>query len=358
MSQKNAVIELLRFVYASCIIFFHVSRFDLHTAMDTIVTLGPWNVCLFRMGNLSVEFFFVVSGYLMASSVYRVISSGQKSDVSIGEETCSYLFRKVRSIYPYYALAFSYIAVVVLLIDRDISYILKCLPSLIFLQRTGISEESFVSLAWYVSSMLMAMAVIYPLLKKYYYTFTTLIAPFGGLLLIGILIRMTGNLLGTLDWFGFTYKCNLRALAEIALGTCCFEISRRLQQISLSTVTRVILSLTAILCIPLSIAYMCSDSLEYNGQYLLMIMYMVTVIFSRAGILGSSDLLYRSRVFIYLGSLSVPMFFFQNIFRNLRTLLFKDMSNTAVFLFVYLDTILLSVVINLLIKRPGQAKPR
>ena len=167
MSQKNAVIELLRFVYASCIIFFHVSRFDLHTAMDTIVTLGPWNVCLFRMGNLSVEFFFVVSGYLMASSVYRVISSGQKSDVSIGEETCSYLFRKVRSIYPYYALAFSYIAVVVLLIDRDISYILKCLPSLIFLQRTGISEESFVSLAWYVSSMLMAMAVIYPLLKKY-----------------------------------------------------------------------------------------------------------------------------------------------------------------------------------------------
>lgn len=356
MNQKNAVIELLRFVYASCIIFFHVSRFDLHFATNTLYTLGPWNVCFFRMGNLSVEFFFVVSGYLMASSVYRKITAGQKSQLSIGEETCAFLFRKVRSIYPYYALAFSYIAAVMLIKDHDIASILRCLPSLLFLQRTGISEESFVSLAWYVSSMLMAMAVIYPLLKKYYYTFTTLIAPLGGLMLIGILIRMTGNLLGTLDWFGFTYKCNLRALAEIALGTCCFEISRRLQQVSLSTAARVILSLTAVLCIPASIAYMCSDSLDYNGQYLLMILYMVTVIFSRAGILGSSDLLYHSRLFIYLGSLSVPMFFFQNIFRNLLTMLFKDITIVPAVLFVYLDTILLSAIINLLIKRPGKVK--
>ena len=99
-----------------------------------------------------------------------------------------------------------------------------------------------------------------------------------------------------------------------------------------------------------------SDSLDYNGQYLLMILYMVTVIFSRAGILGSSDLLYHSRLFVYLGSLSVPMFFFQNIFRNLLTMLFKDITIVPAVLFVYLDTILLSAIINLLIKRPGKVK--
>lgn len=358
MNHKNAVIELLRFVFASCIIFFHVSRFDLHFANTTLFTIGPWNVNFFRLGNLSVEFFFVVSGYLMASSVYRKITSGQKSEISIGEEACAFLFKKVRAIYPCYALAFSYIAVVMLIRDHDLGGILRSLPSLLFLQRTGISEESFVSLAWYVSSMLIAMALIYPLLKKYYYTFTTLIAPLGGLLLIGILIKMTGNLLGTLDWFGFTYKCNLRALAEIALGTSCFEVARRIRQVRLGTGTRVFLSVSAFLCLPAAIAYMCSDNLNYNGQYLLMILFMTTILFSRVGYFGSCDFLYQSRLFTYLGSLSMPMFFFQNIFRSLLSMLFKDITIVPAVLFVYLGTIFLSVIIQFLFRSPVKAKAK
>lgn len=358
-SKRNAVIELLRFLAASSVLVFHVARSDLRFATKTIFTLGPWRANFFRMGNLGVEFFFVVSGYLMAYSVYKKVSAdgnaagsdSGRTSVSVGEETVVYVFRKVKALYPYYLSACILISAIWLLEGTKISSILKRLPSLLFLQRTGISEETFLGVTWYVSSMLIAMALIYPFLRKYYFTFTTLIAPLGGILMTGMLMKMTGNLLDAGEWFGFTYKCNLRALAEIAMGTTCFEISRRLENVTLSRSTRILLTASTVGIILLTPVYMCSDGLSFNGVFLLAVCYIVTVIFSRKGIWGDSDRLYGSRLFIYLGSLSVSVFFYQNLFRNLVPLFFKGASKGMTLLLIYVSTVLFSAFMNEVIGR-------
>lgn len=350
-SNKNAVIELLRFYYASSILIFHISRMDLNLSSKTLFVLGPWKANFFRMGNLGVEFFFVISGYLMASSVYRKISVTDKSQISIGEETAAFIFKKVKRLYPHYFFACLLMSVILLLEGSKISSMIKRLPSLLFLQKTGISEETFLRVTWFISSMLIAMAVIYPFLKKYYYTFTALIAPLGGILIVGFLMKNYGNLQNSFTWMGFTYKCNFRALAEIAMGTTCFEIGRRIKDLELTRRTRILLSAASIGFVLLTLICMCSGAAEYGGLFLLIICFIVTVSFSRTGFWGDCAPLYGSRLFIYLGSLSVSMFFYQDLFRNLVPRIFDGAPKKVLAILIYAGTVLFSMLANFLMDK-------
>ena len=70
MKQRNATIELMRFLFASSIIFFHIAG----TLWDRKLILfsgEEFKLTLFRNGYIGVEFFFLVSGFLMAKSIYR-----------------------------------------------------------------------------------------------------------------------------------------------------------------------------------------------------------------------------------------------------------------------------------------------
>ena len=66
MKQKNAAIDLLKFLFAMMILLFHGGK-NL-----------PGQVSLFPNGRIGVEFFFLVSGYLMAASAARLIKFGGK----------------------------------------------------------------------------------------------------------------------------------------------------------------------------------------------------------------------------------------------------------------------------------------
>ena len=58
--QKNAIIEFMRFLFASIIVLFHAGA-DAGIINQTYFILGI-EVSFFRYGYLGVEFFFVVSG--------------------------------------------------------------------------------------------------------------------------------------------------------------------------------------------------------------------------------------------------------------------------------------------------------
>lgn len=65
--------------------------------------------------------------------------------------------------------------------------------------------------------MLIAMAVLYPICRKFYFSFTSLFGLLLGILMTGALIQLNGNLAGTgQDWWAITFACNFRALGEIA----------------------------------------------------------------------------------------------------------------------------------------------
>ena len=89
----------------------------------------------------------------------------------------------------------------------------------------------------------------------------------------GALIQLNGNLAGTgQDWWAITFACNFRALGEIALGTVCYEASRRLSQISFSTGKRILFSLLQVAGYGLAFFYACCyTDRRFSGQVLLVL---------------------------------------------------------------------------------------
>ena len=95
MEQRNREVDFLRFVFA-VIIMLHHSRY----------VLGDEN-CLFLGGSLAVEFFFIVSGYLMMASILRAErrQSTGVTRAALGTETYHFLLRKIRAFLPEYLIA-------------------------------------------------------------------------------------------------------------------------------------------------------------------------------------------------------------------------------------------------------------
>ena len=75
--KRNNSIELLRFLFTAIIIFFHVNL-DLWDQDKVIAVIRGVPVTFFMHGNLGVEFFFLVTGYLLARSVHKKIQEDKE----------------------------------------------------------------------------------------------------------------------------------------------------------------------------------------------------------------------------------------------------------------------------------------
>ena len=134
MNKKNGTIELFRFVFASCVIFFHICT-EFWKQDKTIGYLGKYELTFFENGYIGVEFFFLVSGYLMASSIYRKLNCSAIEGVSIRsleEDTVVFLWRKVKAILPYYWPACILMTVFLVINGSDLVDIIRRIPSLFF----------------------------------------------------------------------------------------------------------------------------------------------------------------------------------------------------------------------------------
>ena len=94
--------------------------------------------------------------------------------------------------------------------------------SLLFM--AGIGSTTFNAVMWYLSSMLISMAILYPLIRKYPDNMTKIILPVAVILMLGYLYQNYGTLRSPTQWIGFTYKGNIRAISEISMGVIGYEI--------------------------------------------------------------------------------------------------------------------------------------
>ena len=377
--QKNGSVEFLRFVFTSIIIFFHINL-DLWDQKKVVAVIGDAPVTFFNHGNIGVEFFFLVTGWLMAKSIYsRYIqpkkschaessgkadradkaggtdqtkgagSTGGADNVGTGifTETMNFVMHKAHAIFPYYLFACALTPLVRLMTDRTLTltYFLNRLPSLFFLQRVGIGKP-FIGCTWYLSSMLIALVAAYPLCRRFYKTYTLLIAPVLCAVLLGAVIVLTGTLGDIGDWFFFTYKTNIRAFAEISMGATAFEITRRMQGRAYPTAVRFLFSFTALASLGLSLAYMCS---AMGGEYGLVVFYLlfvlVVIAFSGEGILCRAGFFSRP-FFSYLGRISLPMYVTQTLFRDSVPWYFARSSQWTQCILIYLGIIGLAVFLD------------
>ena len=341
--KRNSLIELIRFIFASVILLFHAGSDA--GILNNIYHIGGLEVTFFKYGYLGVDYFFIVSGYLMAREAFN--KSSKNNDYSkLGKETVDFLLKKIRSIMPIYLVACVLVSLYFLVNGKDSIFIVERLPSLLFIQRSGIVEKEFIGLAWYLSSMLLCMAILYPLLRKHNQIFSLIYGPLFGVLIIGYLINTTGSLSGVSDWIGVTYKCNYRAFAELSFGAACFEISRRIGERKWKNGKKFLFSLSATLFTLLSVAATLSANRIFNdGCILLCMCVFVTIFFGEVGFFSQTRALYNNKVFIYLGKLSMPMFLLQNVLHYWVSYVYQGRSIVLKISIVYLGTILLSVIV-------------
>lgn len=207
--------------------------------------LGASDNYIFPSGAICVEFFFLVSGYLMAQSVFKMppLRPG-----SLGRDTLAFMRKKIRALCPNYYIAWFigfivYITANNLLNFTDImKTFFRCIYELTFLTLSGLIYIRINGAVWYISAMLLMMFLIYPLLRKYYEFFTNVLAPLIAIFLLGYMMKTFGHLRTGTQWLNFTYKGNLRAMAELCIGISLYPVSQKLKRLSLTGIPRIFLS--------------------------------------------------------------------------------------------------------------------
>lgn len=331
---KNGKIELLRFVFSAVILLYH-SFFVLGGGKANI---GGVKVSPGAHGGMCVEFFFLLSGLLMAKSVRKQWlasrqpdENGERRRVSILKETALFLKKKIKPLLPYHIPAFFALLVIEFIfrigsVKEGALLTVKMLPNLFFLQMTGLDfatsgvHNNINGIEWYISAMLVAMAVIYPFLRKWYNVVSKAAAPVALAILAYLYAVGGGQLTGVRVWNGFVYRGMLRGLAEVLLGIVAFEISEWIVRVCRDGKGRGLLTaLEAVLYLAF-LVYVNIDT--FKGEFAALAMLFVALPITFSHLTAGSDR-FDNKTCGYLGAVSLPIYMTQLIGINLSDYLLK-----------------------------------
>lgn len=348
---RNGKIDLLRFVFCIGVILHHI---ELILGEDSPVrgyfTLG-------RQGYIGVEFFFLVSGWLLARKLASLDARPHDLD-TLGGETYRFLWSKLKPVLPYH-LIFSASMLVLWGICYPKAFgdiVLARIPTLFFLHRIGITgaePKDIMGIEWYVFSMVLGMALLYPLGRRYKRTFRSL-APIAGLLICGYLMIETGCL-GNVDHIvGFTYKCNWRAVGDLMIGMGCYEATCALDRKTFSRWGRLLLAALEIACFCLVWLYICGSLDQKYDMYALVLLAVgVTLAFSGKGV-GAGWKLFASPVFAWLGGISLPVYLAQAPFLSFVPVFMKGADKGAWLWVMLLGPVICGILTHFLVTVPAR----
>lgn len=184
-TQRNTAIDCLRVVFAALIVLAH-----------TVFLLAEGEATICRGGYISVEFFFIVSGYFMALDAQKLSAS----DMTPGDKTFGIMKRRIKGILPDFLFA--------LLVGVAIrSAVLKAPPAqflknalnsvwiALFMESTGIQHFAVMGQAWFLSALMLVMPLCLLFLTRGNGAgFRKVAAPLLFALILGYLSGTVGNL--------------------------------------------------------------------------------------------------------------------------------------------------------------------
>lgn len=192
-----------------------------------------------KYGFLGVEFFFLITGYLLAATVYR--DQRPFSSETIGSELWAFIRHKVGGFLPYllvgWILSLSFKAVQTNGTLFQVSNLRGCFFDLLLLKEAGLPYYDVVGVNWYLSSMIIAIFLIYPVFRWRKNLFSLVVAPAVGLILLGSLFMDYKSLAHGVAPLpnGFITRGTTRAIAEILLGVAAYQLSKYVSKLDLDT---------------------------------------------------------------------------------------------------------------------------
>ena len=315
--NRNGKVEFMRFVFSVIIILFHCHR----TLDFEYWMIGDYGIAALDRGYFGVEFFFLVTGFLMARSIFAKLmrlSSGKDTPVDLGQQTFRYFLKKYMSIFPYHVISFT-LLVIVRLFTREIwgraddvlQFFFDSVPEFFFLQKFGFTYTNVDVIEWFISAMLIAILLLYPIAFRFYSMFTRVIAPLLSLWILGIMQYNYGTFSNQTRWLGFGYACVFRAIAEIALGMSLYEASRFIGRYFHSERTRNIFTALEIFGFLLASVYSLSCyTSRYETHVLLFLA--ISIMLTFTGQTRGNRLFDKPFVY-WLGKMSMPIYLCQLI---------------------------------------------
>ena len=230
--KRNGYIDIIKFVFAILIAEFHL------------------NSGLFLGGRLAVEGFFMITGYFMIGSIER----DKHPEEKLGVSTVKFMSRKFSSLFPYLFVS-TILASIVYTVIRKHTFTqwLASVPLLMFdifpLHNAGFRGEYVCGISWYLSSMFIALAILYPLCRKFRDNFILTVCPLITLLVYGFLSHYYGNIAVGVDFFKETVLNTgvMRALAGISLGAILYKICYALKDKKVTVAGRILFTVAEIL---------------------------------------------------------------------------------------------------------------
>lgn len=296
--KRNGAVDFWKFVFSVVIMCFHSLYFA-----------GSEKYVFFDGANM-VEYFFLVSGFLMAASVMK--EGTQSPQPPVWKSTWQFLFHKIKSMCPEYYVAWAVsflikqVAGGLLPLHLIAKHAVLSIWELLFLRMAGFNDYNANGATWYISAMLAAMLLLLPLFYKQKEFFLHMLAPVLAVGLIGYLYATEKTMRGNTDWMGICYKGLLRALGVLCLGCVCYLVCQKMKEIPFTPFAKALLSFAETGgC--LFALYWTYGHATSKMQFIVLLLFAaaVTISFSHQGLFAP---LYDRPAVYWLGRFSFPLF--------------------------------------------------
>ena len=279
-------------------------------------------MAFFPHGAMGVEFFFLLTGIFLAQSLDKQLQRAEKKTNAFAD-TGRYFWKKYSSTFPQHLVAFVVLfGVTVLAHLNDAGWsawerFKAAIPSLFLIQMTGIRGKPLNHIEWYLSSMLIAILIVYFLCRLNFKVVTRYVAPVISVLLLLWMWRSGHSLTGVtkeMKLFSgmFIYKGNIRAIAEIFLGAFVYSFGKYgLTPLGEKTGKAVRMVLTALEWLMYGGAVVITIlTVPYRYEFLALAFILGGVILSFSGLTYSGKL-FDNAVCYFLGKITLPVYLSQ-----------------------------------------------
>ena len=296
--KKNCVTEILRFVLSIFVVGYHTR---------SIVDYGSNS--LFQFGYFAVEFFFILSGFLLARSLERAYTAER---FRLLPDTGRFMWRKIKSFLPFHLVAVVLMMIVIAAFDTS-SFAARMESGWtgIFLLQSAVvwtTCEGIIMPEWYLSTMLLVMLIIYPcavLLGRKIKNKVWIPV----ILLVGLAVIAVAVGFGVQWRFTWNFSVDLRGFGEICLGMLCYYLCRHISGKTVSKGGRTALAVTEGVCYAAAFVLMCLpfDIIGTIGIPLVIVLSAVAVTISFSGH-GLSSAKLSEKICLKMGALSLPLY--------------------------------------------------
>ena len=323
--------EFYRFFFVCVIYILHIRNYDELGAYDNV----------FAGGYLAVEFFFILSGFLMAKKCQKEQENAQK-DAIPEFQSVKFFASRYKRLMPQYL-----ISIVVLLVANSFifeNYNIKKTAIDSFSEIIGCSifwrSIWAVNLhLWFVSGLIWAGALVYYLMLKHKNFSICVLFPFSLPLFIGCMYLFVGNIditpASDIPMLAF-----FRAFVEIGFGCVLYNIYEYIRNKKFNPVVMTLVEI-ALFAIIVLIMWKTSHTQTDFIAVLLIGAFVLVTMLDR----GYLSKLLNNRVSGLLGELSYPMYLNQLLFQNIARELFPDKP----FWLIVVDSIAVLMIYSLII---------